>query len=162
MRVVLLNQHSPKAAWGLSGRHAGADRARHPHRAAGIAGRFAGIFHPDAAARLGRHQPLFKNGVWMDPDMNKNDLEHATTGHQGDDGARLAAGLSRRLGSLLGGDARSGFDHWSILRACCRASRPDVRAAGSSQLSSACHLRAAECRCRCRQSFRHRGNAHPG
>ena len=36
------------------------------------------------------------------------------------------------------------------LRACCRASRPGVRAAGNSQLSSACHLRAAGCRCRCR------------
>jgi hypothetical protein len=52
--------------------------------------------------------------------------------------------------------------HWPLLRACCRASRPGVRAAGNSQLSSACHLRAAGCRCRCRRSFRHRGNAHPG
>ena len=38
----------------LSGRHAGADRARHPHRAAGTAGRSARIFHSDAAAGLGR------------------------------------------------------------------------------------------------------------
>ena len=28
------------------------------------------------------HQLLDKNGVWMDPDMNKYDLEHVTTGHQ--------------------------------------------------------------------------------
>jgi radical SAM superfamily enzyme YgiQ (UPF0313 family) len=28
------------------------------------------------------HQQLYKNGVWMDPDMNKYDLEHVTTGHQ--------------------------------------------------------------------------------
>ena len=27
------------------------------------------------------HQQLHKNGVWMDPDMNKYDLEHVTTGH---------------------------------------------------------------------------------
>ena len=27
------------------------------------------------------HQLLNKNGVWMDPDMNKYDLEHVTTGH---------------------------------------------------------------------------------
>jgi hypothetical protein len=28
------------------------------------------------------HQALDANGVWMDPDMNKYDLEHVTTGHQ--------------------------------------------------------------------------------
>ncbi len=28
------------------------------------------------------HQGLHRNGVWMDPDMNKYDLEHVTTGHQ--------------------------------------------------------------------------------
>jgi hypothetical protein len=27
------------------------------------------------------HQQLTKKGVWMDPDMNKYDLEHVTTGH---------------------------------------------------------------------------------
>src|SRR6266478_2398428 len=27
------------------------------------------------------HQALDKDGVWMDPDMNKYDLEHVTTGH---------------------------------------------------------------------------------
>src|SRR5271166_1166300 len=27
------------------------------------------------------HQQLCQNGVWMDPDMNKYDLEHVTTGH---------------------------------------------------------------------------------
>ncbi|MDP6708919.1 MAG: radical SAM protein [Alphaproteobacteria bacterium] len=27
------------------------------------------------------HQNLQQNGVWMDPDMNKYDLEHVTTGH---------------------------------------------------------------------------------
>jgi hypothetical protein len=27
------------------------------------------------------HQQLSKDGVWMDPDMNKYDLEHVTTGH---------------------------------------------------------------------------------
>jgi hypothetical protein len=29
------------------------------------------------------HRALYKNGVWMDPDMNKYDLEHVTTGHPG-------------------------------------------------------------------------------
>ena len=28
------------------------------------------------------HQKLWREGVWMDPDMNKYDLEHVTTGHQ--------------------------------------------------------------------------------
>jgi Radical SAM superfamily len=28
------------------------------------------------------HQALYKDGVWMDPDMNKYDLEHVTTGHR--------------------------------------------------------------------------------
>ncbi|HTZ35889.1 MAG TPA: radical SAM protein, partial [Stellaceae bacterium] len=32
------------------------------------------------------HQHLAKDGVWMDPDMNKYDLEHVTTGH-----ARMSA-----------------------------------------------------------------------
>ena len=27
------------------------------------------------------HQKLWRDGVWMDPDMNKYDLEHVTTGH---------------------------------------------------------------------------------
>ena len=27
------------------------------------------------------HQALHRDGVWMDPDMNKYDLEHVTTGH---------------------------------------------------------------------------------
>jgi hypothetical protein len=27
------------------------------------------------------HQKLFKQGVWMDPDLNKYDLNHVTTGH---------------------------------------------------------------------------------
>ncbi|MBO0739157.1 MAG: radical SAM protein [Alphaproteobacteria bacterium] len=27
------------------------------------------------------HKQLYKGGVWMDPDMNKYDLEHVTTGH---------------------------------------------------------------------------------
>ena len=27
------------------------------------------------------HQKLYEQGIWMDPDMNKYDLEHVTTGH---------------------------------------------------------------------------------
>ena len=51
------------------------------------------------------HQQLYKNGVWMDPDMNKYDLEHVTTGHPVMTARRVAAGLSRRLGPLLLGRA---------------------------------------------------------
>jgi hypothetical protein len=43
-----------------------------------------------------------------------------------DTGIRLAA---------LGEDVRSRFDRWSLLRGCCRASRPGVRVAVDSQLS---------------------------
>jgi hypothetical protein len=43
-----------------------------------------------------------------------------------DTGFRLAA---------LGEDVRSRFDRWSLLRGCCRASRPGVRVAVDSQLS---------------------------
>ena len=54
------------------------------HRAAGIAGRSARIFYSDAVAGLGRSQGIARGtGVWMDPDMNKYDLEHVTTGHPG-------------------------------------------------------------------------------
>ena len=51
------------------------------------------------------HQQLYKNGVWMDPDMNKYDLEHVTTGHPVMTAARLAGSLSRSLGPLLLGRA---------------------------------------------------------
>ena len=37
------------------------------------------------------HQKLWREGVWMDPDMNKYDLEHVTTGHERMSGAELAA-----------------------------------------------------------------------
>ena len=37
------------------------------------------------------HQKLWREGVWMDPDMNKYDLEHVTTRHQRMSGAELEA-----------------------------------------------------------------------
>ncbi|MCH7778841.1 MAG: radical SAM protein, partial [Gemmatimonadetes bacterium] len=37
------------------------------------------------------HQKLWREGVWMDPDMNKYDLEHVTTGHERMSGAELEA-----------------------------------------------------------------------
>ncbi len=37
------------------------------------------------------HQKLWREGVWMDPDMNKYDLEHVTTRHQRMSGAEWEA-----------------------------------------------------------------------
>ena len=37
------------------------------------------------------HQKLWREGVWMDSDMNKYDLEHVTTGHERMSGAELQA-----------------------------------------------------------------------
>ena len=51
------------------------------------------------------HKALDADGVWMDPDMNKYDLEHVTTGHPDHDRGRLAKSLSRCLGPLLFGRA---------------------------------------------------------
>ncbi len=53
------------------------------------------------------HKALDADGVWMDPDMNKYDLEHVTTGHPVDDRGGMAKSLSRGLGSLLFGPTTS-------------------------------------------------------
>ncbi len=47
------------------------------------------------------HQVLSKKGIWMDPDMNKYELEHVVTGHPKMIEGRVAGGLSHRLGHLL-------------------------------------------------------------
>ena len=44
------------------------------------------------------HQALYKNGVWMDPDMNKYDLEHVTTAPL----TQYAAGSTYRIDSPNG------------------------------------------------------------
>jgi len=36
---------------------------------------------PNAAARIGGPQGAWQKGAWMDPDMNKYDLEHVTANH---------------------------------------------------------------------------------
>ena len=51
------------------------------------------------------HKALDTGGVWMDPDMNKYDLEHVTTGHPVMSAAGVAGGLSQGLGPLLFGRA---------------------------------------------------------
>jgi hypothetical protein len=47
------------------------------------------------------HKTLWNKGVWMDPDMNKYDLEHVTTGHPKMSPEEWGRGLSRGLGGLL-------------------------------------------------------------
>ena len=47
------------------------------------------------------HQMLWQKGDWMDPDMNKYDIEHAVRASSADEQGGMGAGLSRRLGSLL-------------------------------------------------------------
>ena len=47
------------------------------------------------------HKVLSEKGVWMDPDMNKYDVEHVVTAHPKMSGSRVERGLSHRLGLLL-------------------------------------------------------------
>ena len=49
------------------------------------------------------HQKLDATGVWMDPDMNKYDLEHVTTTHPVMTAQQWQRSLSPSLGSLLFG-----------------------------------------------------------
>ena len=51
------------------------------------------------------HKVLYHKGVPMDPDMNKYDLEHVTTGHPRMSPDQWTKGLSRRLQPLLLGRA---------------------------------------------------------
>ena len=51
------------------------------------------------------HQKLFENGVWMDPDLNKYDLESVTVEHPRMSARGMAADLSRRLGLVFHGRA---------------------------------------------------------
>ena len=44
------------------------------------------------------HKVLWRKGVWMDPDLNKYDLNHRVTHHPQDVGCRMGGGLSRRVG----------------------------------------------------------------
>ena len=47
------------------------------------------------------HKTLLKKGVWMDPDINKYDLNHRVSHHAQDVRRGVGGGLSRRLGRLL-------------------------------------------------------------
>jgi hypothetical protein len=50
------------------------------------------------------HQKLYAGGTWMDPDMNKYDLEHVTTGHSSMSGADWQA-IYRQAWDLYYSDA---------------------------------------------------------
>jgi hypothetical protein len=62
-------------------RHAADHPPRHRDHPEGAAGRPARIHHADAAARLGGPPEMLEKGVWMDPDLNKYDLETVTVEH---------------------------------------------------------------------------------
>ena len=47
------------------------------------------------------HKVLHEKGVWMDPDMNKYDVEHVVTGHPKMTRGGVGGRLSNRLGHLL-------------------------------------------------------------
>ena len=47
------------------------------------------------------HQVLYKKGDWMDPDLNKYDMENVTVAHPKMTRRGVAAGLSRRLDLVL-------------------------------------------------------------
>ena len=47
------------------------------------------------------HKKLFEKGVWMDPDLNKYDLNHAVTGHPADVEGGMGADLLEGVGDLL-------------------------------------------------------------
>ena len=47
------------------------------------------------------HKMLWQKGVWMDPDMNKYDLEQVVTGARAHVEGGVGRHLSRRLGHLL-------------------------------------------------------------
>ena len=61
------------------------------------------------------HKVLYEKGVWMDPDMNKYELEHVVTGSRQDEQGGVAGGLSLGLGHLLYRRA-SRDDHAARLR----------------------------------------------
>ena len=69
----------------LSGRHAGADRARHRTVQRELPVDLLEFFILTPLPGSADHQELYRHGVWMDPDMNKYDLEHVTTAPSGDD-----------------------------------------------------------------------------
>ena len=66
----------------LSRRHEGIDPARHRDHQARTAARHSGVLLPHAAAGLGGSQEVCSTkGVWMDPDINKYDLNHRVSHH---------------------------------------------------------------------------------
>ena len=47
------------------------------------------------------HKNLLKKGVWMDPDINKYDLDHRVSHHSQNVGRRVGGGLPRGLGRCI-------------------------------------------------------------
>jgi radical SAM superfamily enzyme YgiQ (UPF0313 family) len=72
------------------------------------------------------HRALHQEGVWMDPDMNKYDLEHATTGHKTMSRDELQAVYSR-----------SWHQYYSPAHIQTLMRRAEAMGAGSGRLSGA-------------------------
>ena len=66
---------------GFPGDTQGIDPARHRDHQARTAARHPRVLLPDAAARLRGPQGSVGKGVWMDPDLNKYDLNHRVAHH---------------------------------------------------------------------------------
>ena len=91
---------------GLSGRHAGLDRARHPHHPARACDRSARILHPDAAAGFRRSQEAASGGRGdgARPERVRPRARHDSSFHHV--GRRTARDLPQGLGPLLFARAR--------------------------------------------------------
>ena len=64
---------------GFPGETPGDDPAGYRSHPARTADRFAGVPLSDAAAGVGRSPAAFQEGTYLDPDLNKYDLEHVVT-----------------------------------------------------------------------------------
>ena len=84
---------------GFPGDTQGVDPARHRDHQARIAGRHPRILFPDAAAGLGGPPEALHAGVWMDPDLNKYDLNHRVVAPSQNVGRGMGGSLPRGLGS---------------------------------------------------------------
>src|SRR5262245_29664411 len=65
----------------LSLGHQRLDPSRRRDHQVRIAARYPRVLLPHAFARFGRPQGLLQNRTWMDPDMNKYDLNHRVAHH---------------------------------------------------------------------------------
>ena len=97
-----------------SRRHAGVGARGHRDHQERTADRHPGVLLPDAAAGLGGPQGALAEGIWMDPDMNKYDLEHVVTGH---------SKMSQAEWEQVYASAWSTYYTSSTWRRCCAAPR---------------------------------------